>query len=256
MPDSPSAILWTFVAGLLAVIVVLAAFGAAIVIYQRRFMKMHRAYAQQLLQAQEEERAWVAREVHDDALQRLAVIHQVVESVKAEAPGLTNQQAHRVGAIQEEIKDLAVVLRGLAHRLHPALIEKVGLPAALEGLCADVACGYGLKVEASIGPSLGSLDPPRALAMYRIAQEALRNVATHSGVRTATLAYSENGTGAELVVSDQGKGFATGVRAGGLGVISMRERANLAGGAVVVTSSPGKGTSIRATLPTAPGRSA
>lgn len=254
MSGSPSAILWTFVAGLLAVTILLAAFGAAVVIYQRRYMRMHRTYAQQLLQAQEEERAWVAREVHDDALQRLAMIHQEMESVKGSEPGFTPQQTHRVGAIQEEVKDLAVVLRGLAHRLHPALIEKVGLPAALDGLCADVLRGYGLTVTATIGASQGNSDPGRALAIYRIAQEALRNTATHSGVKNATLEYTEDAIKAELIVRDQGKGFDAAVRGGGLGVTSMKERAHLAGGTVAITSHPGRGTTIRASFPVPPGR--
>ena len=249
--SSPTTLLWTFVAGILAVAILLSAFGAALVIYQRRFVKMHRSYAQRLLQAQEEERAWVAREVHDDALQRIALIQRDFASVKEIPPELTTAQAHRVAAVQGEMDDLSVVLRGLAHRLHPALIEKGGLKVALEGLSGEIERTYGLVIERRLPERIAPLMPARALAIYRIAQEALRNVATHSGATSATLELIQRDGKTELVVSDRGAGFEARTRrpSDGLGLIGMRERAHLVAGTVTISSRPSQGTTVRAVFP-------
>jgi signal transduction histidine kinase len=251
--SSPTTLLWTFVAGVLAVTVVVVAFGAALVIYQRRYVRMHRSYAQRLLQAQEEERAWVAREVHDDALQHIALIQRDVASVRGMHPALTAEQDHRVTSVQGEMEDLSLKLRSLAHRLHPALIEKGGLRAALEGLCGDIERTYPISIERRLPDRVAQLEPHRALAIYRIAQEALRNVATHSGAAAATLELSQDETRTELAVSDAGSGFEARAHrpSDGLGLIGMRERAHLAAGSVTITSRPGQGTVVRASFPTA-----
>lgn len=235
-------------------------------IYQRRYVGMHRAYAQRLLQAQEEERAWVAREVHDDALQRIAQIRGLCDKVGASPASLSAEQRGRIEAVGGELADLSAFLRSVAHRLHPALIDRGGLRAALAGLPDDLEQAYGLRVEARLPEGPIPLAPERALAVYRIAQEALRNVATHAGVTTATLECRRTGAGVELTVSDRGKGFdprANGRGGGGgrargsdgerdargLGLIGMRERAHLAGGTIAVTSRPGGGTVVRAAFP-------
>ena len=249
--SSSTTLLWTFVAGILAVAIVLTAFGAALVIYQRRYVQMHRSYAQRLLQAQEEERAWVAREVHDDALQHIALIQRDVASVQGLQPALTEEQQHRVRSVQGEMEDLSLKLRNLAHRLHPALIEKGGLRAALEGLCGDIERAYPITVLRTLPERVAPLEPQRALAIYRIAQEALRNVATHSGAKAATLELSQDEEKTELAVSDAGTGFDGRARrpSDGLGLIGMRERALLAAGSLAISSRPGQGTVVRATFP-------
>ena len=251
MPDSPSDLWWIFVAGVLAFAILLAALGAAIVIYQRRYVNLHREHARHLLEAQEEERAWVAREVHDDALQRIALIRSEVDGVLGSPPDVSGAQADRLAAVQQEMQDLSALLRGLAHRLHPALIDRGGLHAALAGLTCEVERAYGLRVEARLPDGPIPIDPHRALALYRIAQEALRNVASHAGVAEATLECRPTAGGIELTVTDRGGGFdSRQERTGrGLGLIGMKERAHLAGGTVVVTSRPGQGTSVRATFP-------
>lgn len=224
-------------------------------IYQRRIVGMHRAYAQRLLAAQEEERAWVAREVHDDALQRIAQIRGLCEKLGTSAPAMTAVQGGRLSAIGQELMDLSAFLREIAHRLHPSAIDRFGLHAALAGLPEELARGFGLAVEARLPEGPLRMEPERALAVYRIAQEALRNVATHSGVRAATLECRRTAGGLELTVSDAGHGFATGdgARSRGLGLTGMRERAELAGGSVAISSRPGEGTVVRATFPDAAG---
>jgi signal transduction histidine kinase len=129
----------------LTLVVILTAFAAALIIYQRRFLHMHRAFADNLLAAHEEERAWVAREVHDDALQRVAMlVHELDEWPAATR---TNGSADRVAALREEIEDLGVMLRRVAHRMHPALIDHAGLVPALQSLAVDVSRSSGVRVE-------------------------------------------------------------------------------------------------------------
>jgi signal transduction histidine kinase len=252
---SPSALWWVFLVATLALGVILFALGAAIVIYQRRFLALHRTYATTMLRAQEDERAWVAREVHDDALQRVALVVHELHDWSAEGPVVAERQQQRVDALRQEIEDLAVMLRRVAHRLHPALIDQAGLIPALQGLTNDVSRASGLSVEASLpNGTVPSLSRDHALLVYRIAQEALRNVAKHSGVKQARLVVAYTPEWIELTVSDQGRGFVTDdtARGRGLGLISMGERARLAGGALEIWSQPGSGTTIRVTVPLTP----
>jgi signal transduction histidine kinase len=252
--DSSSSLWWIFLAGVLAVAILLTAFGIALVIYQRRYVAMHRAYTRRLLTAQEEERAWVAREVHDDALQRIALIRHECEVILASAPPITAEQQGKLGGVGQELGDLSAFLRTIAHRLHPSLIDQAGLRAALAGLPGELQRGYGLAVESRIPDEPIPMEPERALAIYRIAQEALRNVATHAGVRTAVLECRRNGAGLEIIVTDPGQGFDPRLehRTRGLGLTGMRERAHLAGGTLTIASRPGGGTTVRARFPDRP----
>jgi signal transduction histidine kinase len=249
---SAGAFWWLFLMAALTLVVILTAFAAALIIYQRRFMQMHRAFADNLLAAHEEERAWVAREVHDDALQRVAMlVHELDEwpgSVKA------NGTADRVSALREEIEDLGVMLRRVAHRMHPALIDHAGLVPALQALAVDVSRSSGLRVDVtdeSQGEGATPLPREHAILVYRIAQEALRNVVKHASVSHCRMYVAVGPTGVELQVTDQGKGFVAddSARGRGLGLISMAERARLADGRLEISSRPGAGTGIRALIP-------
>jgi two-component system, chemotaxis family, CheB/CheR fusion protein len=219
------------------------------VIYQRRFLTLHRSYASQLLASQDEERAWVAREVHDDALQRLALLDHECDVLRISATALTTDQKESIQAIRAEIKDLGVMLRDLAHRLHPALIDRGGLGAALNDLAEEMDRAFGLRVELDVPPRVPPVNAGQALAVYRIAQEALRNVARHAGVDRASLTLKESGTEYELIISDAGRGIATDGGGPGLGLVGMRERALLAGGVCQVASTAGGGTTVRARFP-------
>ncbi|MDH5284354.1 MAG: histidine kinase [Gemmatimonadota bacterium] len=254
MPQSPAQLWWVVVAGILALVVVLIAFGIALVIYQRRFLGLHRLYASQLLATQDEERAWVAREVHDDALQRLALLRHECDRVAEFEPPLPEAQREALLAIRQELDDLGVLLRGLAHRLHPALLDQGGLCAALTGLVSEVERSGGPEVRLLLPQQAPRVDAAAALAIYRIAQEALRNVAQHAGASEAHLVLSARDGGCELEVSDAGRGFdAAGPLPGpGLGLVAMRERARLAGGKLSVASRRGAGTVVRARFVTEP----
>jgi len=244
---SGSGALWVFfVTGALSVTIVLGTMGTLLVLSQRKTLALHRRYAQDLLRAQEEERAWIAREVHDDAVQRLAVIANELSSILPAA--VSGGQANRIDGIVGEVQDLGISLRKLAHGLHPSAIDKGGIVPALEQLAADVGSGLGLDVRITIEQPPAGLSRDSELALYRIAQESLRNVARHAGVRQATLRLGRHNGRVVLEVADQGSGISRNGPAG-IGLMSMRERARLAGGTLSISSRPGLGTTITATLP-------
>ncbi|MGQ0703986.1 MAG: sensor histidine kinase [Gemmatimonadales bacterium] len=246
------AIWWVFLAGVLALAVVLIGFIAALVISQRRVLRVEREHARKLLAAQEAERAWVAREVHDDVLQRVFAVQEALHRV---AMGLPEQEpaksARTLEALREDLDDVNYVLRGVARRLHPTVVERAGLVAGLEEL-ARVGI-HDLDITLTVPDRAVSLRWDAALAAYRIAYEALRNVAYHSGVRQAVVILAVQDGWIHLTVEDAGRGFdldGKGPEAG-LGLVSMQERAAAAGGQFDLTTEPGKGTRVEARFPLA-----
>jgi signal transduction histidine kinase len=253
VPPYPEAIRWIFLNAAIALGIILFALGAALVLSQRRLLATHRQYAERLLEAQEQERAWVAREVHDDALQRIALLGQELRDLTETAePETGDVDLSRVEAVREEIEDLGVMLRRLAHRLHPSVIDQAGLVPALQALAMEVARVNQLQVD--ITDEIAhpyQLSRERALLLYRIAQEAVRNVVKHAGVKQAMVRVKvRNGT-LEMVVRDEGPGFLPDglMQRQGLGLTSMKERARLANGQIEVLTAPGGGTSIRVVVP-------
>lgn len=251
--SSPADVLWwIFLTSVLGVGVLVGALGVAMVIAQRRLIALHRGFAQRLLAAQEEERARVAREVHDDAVQRLAAVRFELKGLEATV-SLDPGERHRMRGIGGDVEDLAMSLRRLAHGLHPATMKQAGLIGALTQL-ADEMSRTGLTVRLTLPPSAPSLTPERALVLFRIAQEGLNNVARHAEVREATLTLREDGADVALQLEDRGRGFDVGAgrRGRGLGLIGMDERAQLAGGHATIHSRPHQGTTITVRVPKGP----
>ncbi len=252
MSDTGVAVWWVFIAGVLALAVVLVGFIVALVISQRRVLRVERDHARRLLEAQEAERAWVAREVHDDALQRVMVVRAELELLWAETQAQARpDDAKKLAAVTTELDDLSYLLRTVAHRLHPSMLEQAGLVAGLRSLVNEMGRSLGLTVTLDAPEAPLPLKPDVALASYRIAQEALRNVSRHAGVTAAELVVSAADGWMSLRVVDQGRGFASSEDAGrnGLGLIAMQERATLAGGRFEVSSQPGHGTLIEVAFP-------
>ena len=250
-----SEFLWSlFVAAALGFVVLVIAFAAALVLAQRRFLKLQQAYGQHLLKTQDEERAWVAREVHDDVAQRIAVLRHELDLLKRDSGGDAERDRRRFEGIAEEIEDLGVAVRRLAHRLHPATLDQGDLRLALEQLAEDARRAYGLQIQLEIGMVPDLRSSGLALVVYRIGQESFRNIAQHSGVATAMLDIRiENG---QLVITirDEGKGFDSSKTPApgtprGLGLLSMQERAAQVGGTASIISRVGQGTTVKVTLP-------
>jgi signal transduction histidine kinase len=246
-----------YVASALALGVILFALGAALVFYQRRIVALHREHAKRLHAAQEDERSWVAREVHDDALQRVAMLQHELDDWTGEHAVGHERQRQRITALREELSDLGVMLRKVAHRLHPSIIEQAGLVPALHALASDIggASGFDVQVDTSAAAHV-ALPKDTSLILYRIAQEALRNAEKHGHTKHAMITLAQRNGAVVMTVADKGRGFDTTQhdRAHGLGLISMAERARYAGGRLDIESQPGAGTVVRVEVPAAEGR--
>lgn len=249
MADSPLAVWSVFIGGILTAVILLSGFVAVIMLSQRRFLNLHRTFSQRILKAQEDERTWVSREVHDDAVQRVALIGRECEAIRGSSPALPAEQDEQLAAIQEELRDLSETLRDLAHKLHPPLLEKGGLAPALVELGEEFQEAHGIRLNCTVPQQTSGIPSQAAIALYRIAQESLQNVAKHAGSPAASLELALTRFDAVLTIKDSGRGFEANGRPRGIGLIGMRERATLAGGELVVRSTPGAGTTVMARVP-------
>lgn len=241
--DDPGA-LWTFfIVVVLTVTILLVAVGAAMFIGHRRLVEAHADFTRRLVQVQDQERARIAAEVHDDLGTHVSLIRT---SLAEQDPAAALQGA------ADELGDLAARIRGLAHRLHPSRVDQVGLDAALARLAEDLQDELRLTVHLD-SPGEPLVRGPAGFALYRIIQEALRNGARHGGASEAWVTLRRSGESVEAEVRDAGSGFdperARTQRGGGIGLALMRERAGVVGGTVTVTSRPGAGTVVLARVP-------
>lgn len=206
-----------------------------------------------LMVAQEQERRHIARELHDDLSQQVAAISISISNIKrALARGATAERAStELDALQHSTAELAEAIRELSHGLHPAALEHGGLTAGLKSFAAELSRREGLDAAITAVGDDGAIPPHVALALYRIVQESMRNVARHSGARQAQVVMTVSDAAVELLVKDEGSGFdVTRSRRGdGLGLISIEERVRLLQGSLLVTSRPGHGTDLLVTVP-------
>lgn len=217
---------------------------------QRRLVALHRSYLQRLVKAHEEERSRIAREVHDDAVQRLVVVGRELDLYRDSDPEMSQLKRHRLTGIHGEVEDLADALRQLAHQLHPAALEHSGLNLALTQLAEETFRLHELRVELHLPERELDLDSGTRLALFRITQEALRNVVRHANTDSAAVAVRPTGEHVELLVQDAGDGFnRDATRRSGIGLVGIEERARLAGGKAEIESLPGKGTRVTARIP-------
>jgi two-component system sensor histidine kinase UhpB len=154
--------------------------------------------------------------------------------------------------LHERTTTLAQNVRHLSHDLHPTVLRHAGLVAALTSYCAEVERSHGTALECSAEGDFASIAPEVALCLYRIAQEALRNVIAHAGANRADIRLLRTGDDTELTVTDNGNGFDVTnslERGKGLGLVSIAERVRLARGTVSIASEPMKGTSVCVRIP-------
>jgi two-component system sensor histidine kinase UhpB len=200
------------------------------------------------LAAEAAERRRIAAELHDEVGQRLtALLLQLDRLSRLEPEPLREELAATVSAT----KDTLEVVRHLARRLRPEVLDELGLVPALRSLCDRIEETAGVIVRRSLDPDLPPLSPDAELVVYRVAQEALTNVVRHAGADAAHLRLGAGGNGVELVVSDDGVGVAHVVTEDSAGGIrGMRERALLIGARLEVGAAPQGGTAVRLHVPT------
>jgi signal transduction histidine kinase len=201
------------------------------------------------IQAAERERRRWARELHDETLQGLGGLNLLLSA------GLDGDLEASVRQSLGFLEDQIASLRALISDLRPAVLDDLGLQPALEALVERGAttpdAAVSLEVDLAYGRQEAAtrLIPDIENAIYRLVQEALTNVAKHSGADRATVAVHESGGSVSVEVSDNGSGFDLGVAATGFGLIGMRERVELAGGKLTIASEPGRGTTVSVVLP-------
>jgi len=204
-----------------------------------------------LLTAQEEERRRISRELHDDLNQRLAMFTVELETLEQNPLQSADLIRSQLASLRTRTVDLSDEVRRTAHRLHPSMVEHLGLPAALRSLCADFSKQEKMRIDYRERNVDGQVPSEVALCLYRVTQEALRNVVKHSGARRARVSLVSATDRIVLSISDSGVGFdRESVRnKKGLGIISMEERVRLVVGNLNIRSKPGDGTRVVVEVP-------
>jgi signal transduction histidine kinase len=211
--------------------------------------------AQQYLDMQEIERKTLARDLHDELGQYINAIKLDALALRETIPA-AHESGHRTAAAMvENIDRVYAVVGGLIRQLRPAGLDELGLAAALEHCLNDWRQRLApIRIGLAIECDLGSLDPPLSLALFRLIQEAMTNIARHSRasevqVRISGRRLGDGRQGIDAAVVDNGRGADLDVPSRGLGLVGMRERVAAFGGSLAVSSRPGGGFAIRATLP-------
>ena len=207
--------------------------------------------SQKLIEAQEQERTRIARELHDDLSQRMALLGIGLTQFERSMPELSSDAQERLQNISEVAQEVSSELHSMSHQLHPAKLELLGLVATLGGHCREVSQQHELRIEFAHRDVGERIPKDVALCLFRIVQEALRNIVKHGRTQDAKVDLSGSGDEIHLCISDQGAGFnpASAQTKGGLGLISMRERLRLIGGYLDVESEPSHGTRIYVRVP-------
>jgi PAS domain S-box-containing protein len=203
-----------------------------------------------LVEAQEQERARIARELHDDISQRLAMLAIEIDQVQEHAE-TASEVRDRVHELSNRTKDISSDVQALSHELHSSKLEYLGIVGGMKSWCSEFGEKQGMEIEFKSSGLPNSLPPEISICLFRVLQEALHNAAKHSGVERVDVQLREEACEIHLIVSDLGKGFdvASAMRDRGLGVTSMQERVRLVGGTIVVDSKPLGGTTIHVRVP-------
>ncbi len=206
-----------------------------------------------LIHAQERERAWLAKELHDGLNQQLAMLAVELDLLGQQPPASRAGLRARLEELSGQAKVLSGEVHRLSHGLHPAKLERLGLVAAIRGFCREIDAG-AVTVRFSASDVPRTIPAEVALCLYRVAQESLWNVVRHSGARQAVVELHTTAAEIHLRVMDDGRGFDSAAAAGAdsLGLVSMRERVAMVGGLIRWESSPGGGTTVVARVPLLP----
>ncbi|SDD14879.1 PAS domain-containing sensor histidine kinase [Paraburkholderia lycopersici] len=221
---------------------------------RRRLEALERAHVASALveQARENEQKRIARELHDDLGQRIAALKMALglrgTEFASALPAQTRAERQAVAQIGPQIDALAVAVRRIAADLRPAVLDDLGLEAALEWLAEDFGGRYGVAVQCELDVSEPDLGEFASTALFRVVQEALTNVARHARAHHVTIALKNDGNQCRFRISDDGAGFdpLSVSRPDAFGLIGMRERIVQLGGSLTVEGRPGAGVTLSA----------
>jgi PAS domain S-box-containing protein len=210
---------------------------------------------QKLIEAHEEERTRIARELHDDIGQRLALLIMNLDRLGAEGQASRYDFRDRVVKARENASNLAHDIQALSHRLHSSKLEYFGLAKAAAIHCRELSDQHHVEIDLQSNDVPDDLSREIAVCMFRVLQEALQNAIKHSHSQRFDVLFNRSVRGEIcLTVHDSGIGFDSveAIKGPGLGLISMKERLELVGGELSIESQPGKGTTVHASVPLIP----
>lgn len=207
--------------------------------------------SRRLIDAQEQERSRIARELHDDINQRLALVAMGLDRQRGDLRSTTREMRSAMGKAIKQISDIVSDVHMMSHRLHCSKLDTVGLAAAAAGFCRELSKQQNVEVDFQCGGIARELPEAIALCMFRVLQEALQNAVRHSGAKHFKVSLAECTNQIALTICDEGRGFnpAEALKGSGLGLASMIERLKLVGGELLIDAGPKRGTTIRASVP-------
>jgi len=209
------------------------------------------ALNESLMKAQEQERTRIAGELHDGVMQQISALSLVLGTGKRQPEAAAKKT---MADVQRKLIEMGTEVRQLSHNLHPPMLKDAGLPEVLRGYCDEFSRVRNIPVSYHADDSVQDLSRGAALALYRIAQEAMGNAGTHGAAHHVDVRLARSSGLVALTVTDDGKGFDANRIGGlrGLGLINMRERARQLNGTFEMNSEPGRGTTVRVTIPFRP----
>jgi len=199
-----------------------------------------------LIDAEEQERARIGRELHDDINQRLALLGVELQQLQENPTDVTSH----LQQLREQLAEISNDVQGLSHELHSSKLEYLGVVAGIKSWCKEF--GERQRMEVVFSNQVSSVLPlDIGVCLFRVLQEALHNAVKHSGVKRVEGQLRQDSSEIHLIISDAGKGFdvETALKSNGLGLTSMRERVRLAGGTIAIDSKPMRGTTIHVRVP-------
>ena len=207
--------------------------------------------SRKLVEIQERERTRIARDLHDDINQRIALLAVEIEKLKGNPPGSRAELSRRLTEVWEKLIEVSAGVNSISHQLHPPKLEYLGVVAAMKSFCKEFAASQAVEVDFKNDDIPREVPQEVSVGLFRVLQEALHNAAKHSKVRQFKVNLSRSANQLHLTVSDRGIGFdtETAMSKGGLGLISMGERVRLMSGTIAIESKPMCGTTIRVRVP-------
>jgi len=207
--------------------------------------------SRRLIDAQEQERTRIARELHDDINQRIAMLGIELDVLQQSIPNASAELQNRFDELRQLAADIGTEVQGISHRLHSSKLEYLGLVAACKSFCREVAEWHKVEVNFTTENIPPTVPPDISLCLFRVLQEALNNAIKHSGAQSFEAQLRGTSNEIHLVIRDPGIGFdaAAAMVSRGLGLVSMRERVSVVNGTMLIASKPMAGTEITVRIP-------
>jgi signal transduction histidine kinase len=249
---------WRYILGAIFLLAIQGTIIAALLVQRAKRRRSEaelrdtqRRFSQRLIEAQDQERARIARELHDDIDQRLALLAVSLERAKRNVPASAGDLAGQIEDASRQVADVGRDIQGLSHRLHSRNLELLGLAATAKSYCREFSDISGIRVDFRCESVPKDLPREIALCLFRVLQEAAQNAIKHSGSQDLQVSLKSEANELALIVQDSGIGFEPekAIQEQGLGLASMTERVKLVGGELLIDSQLRRGTTVQARVP-------